>query len=853
MPLPESVGIEPTNSSFWSNPIGNAISGINSILSQASTFTSNVISNAYQSTQSYANQVASYPYLPSYGTPLLTQSQLNQPGFSGSQLLSPYPVQGITYTNPTQYSTPFSGNLNVTVNPSPVTVNLGGLGTLIQNSLPGIIQQVFPQISGIGTLVSALEQSVNTITNGGINNLSSQVNQIGQNVSDNVNKIIDNNNQIVHNLITNVSDTVNTLAGNFNQGLVQGINGIGQYIDSTISSINNLASQIAQNSSNLTGAVDTLINQNTAQVDAIRNQKENDFLDKMGAFGLAASRALGVATSETGKRAVEAITGIPQEILDSISKQWPLLQEAVNNIISGKYKNWDDAISDMRSKGIPVDILVFAINLSTLVLFVFKLATVKSQPVFNSLDMLSWSDNPNRILDAGLFSTLFKRKIITQEEYNSYMAKLGYSDKFAYLFDIADDKLPDIPALTQYFWRGKISETSYREMINRIGFIAGSDDIYAELTHTFLNPSDLVRIADKRIWSQVTDPKYGQYNELPKELIEGLAKWGYDQQSAKWLWAAHWELPSPQQIFDMFHRGLISQDDIQIYLGLTDWLPFFRDKLPELTYNIPSRVDIRRMYKAGVINQSQMHKYHKSMGYNEQDATFLDQFVVKTQLPEDDTEVDKLRNRVKTSVEKGYTLGLLNVQETSQMLQQLGVDSNHAQQIINLLDFEWAIENTKEHSTNVERKLITIVSSAFIKGTIPANDAQLYLQSLGMHPDDIAQTMGLLFVERNIHLKDEGESTAKELYAKHIINQNELYQRLSTLGFNASEQFNILQEANYMRDKKTKQMTEVQLTKLFKASVITLEEYRNELAGLGYQDKYINWFVGSNTTPLEVG
>ncbi|GAH79863.1 unnamed protein product, partial [marine sediment metagenome] len=72
-------------------------------------------------------------------------------------------------------------------------------------------------------------------------------------------------------------------------------------------------------------------------------------------------------------------------------------------------------------------------------------------------------------------------------------------------------------------------------------------------------------------------------------------KKGLSKEWSERYWAAHWNLPSPQQGFEMLHRGVINVSELNMLLRALDVMPFWRDKLTAIAFRRLTRVDIRRM------------------------------------------------------------------------------------------------------------------------------------------------------------------------------------------------------------------------------------------------------------------
>ncbi|GAH07016.1 unnamed protein product, partial [marine sediment metagenome] len=74
------------------------------------------------------------------------------------------------------------------------------------------------------------------------------------------------------------------------------------------------------------------------------------------------------------------------------------------------------------------------------------------------------------------------------------------------------------------------------------------------------------------------------YEDYPKPLETWAAKKGLSKEWSQRYWAAHWSLPSASQGFEMLHRGIINQSDLNMLLRALDVMPFWREKLTGIAY-----------------------------------------------------------------------------------------------------------------------------------------------------------------------------------------------------------------------------------------------------------------------------
>jgi len=264
-------------------------------------------------------------------------------------------------------------------------------------------------------------------------------------------------------------------------------------------------------------------------------------------------------------------------------------------------------------------------------------------------------------------------------------------------------------------------------------------------TEAVPSPSDLVRFAVREVYTPEIIEKYGQMQELPPKFLEEAEKVGMSEEYAKAYWAAHWELPSASQGYEMLWRlspdmvdffreriksmGLdpekvkFSLDDMRTLLRTLDVMPYWRDKLIAISYAPLTRVDLRRMWDVALISEKELYMRYRELGYSPKDAQLLTLFTkayiiqrdlramyskgwidengVRLKLkeigiPEDridewvktivkaekEERVSKERELTKTEIIKGVKIGLITIDDGVKLLKGLGYDEWEAQYIL---------------------------------------------------------------------------------------------------------------------------------------------------------------------------
>lgn len=218
---------------------------------------------------------------------------------------------------------------------------------------------------------------------------------------------------------------------------------------------------------------------------------------------------------------------------------------------------------------------------------------------------------------------------MTEETIIDLISRGGIHPDYAYDYYDAILTKPASEDIIAYELRRDPSLSNLGTELRKVGVHENYHNLYKELAYQIPPVADIITMAVREAFTPAIAARFGQYEDLPSEFVTWVQKKGLSKEWAERYWAAHWSLPSPQQGFEMLHRGIIGKDDLYMLMRALDIMPFWRDKLIEMAYTRFTRIDIRRMYNIGVMNESDVKAAYIRIGYNDNDATLMTRFVVK--------------------------------------------------------------------------------------------------------------------------------------------------------------------------------------------------------------------------------
>lgn len=371
------------------------------------------------------------------------------------------------------------------------------------------------------------------------------------------------------------------------------------------------------------------------------------------------------------------------------------------------------------------------------------------------------------------------RGAITEAEYHNHLSDGGWSEELEAAWKKLLAPILEIGDVGRLFIREEISESEFDRELAKRGYRGEEVEKIKALLKVIPPLSDIITMAVREAFTPEIVERFELHAELPGEMVEWAAKQGLSRDWAKAYWASHWTLPSLGLGYEMLHRGEIDYADMQTLIKAQDISPFWRDKLLAISYRPYTRVDVRRMYGAGVLTVDAVYRSYRDIGYDDEKATKMTEFTVAL-------EQGSERDLTKADVLYGYEYGIFSPGETDEFLLGLGYDQREADFYKSRVDFKrW---------------------QAMVKETV--------------------KYIGLQYVANQI-------------------DQTEVYRQLGTLNLPSEQMSRYIREWDLKRLAKTKLLTSEVLVKFKKQGVITAGEFEGEMDGLGYSQKYIEWYLDS--------
>ena len=517
-----------------------------------------------------------------------------------------------------------------------------------------------------------------------------------------------------------------------------------------------------------------------------------------------------------------------------------------------------------------------------LMLITLPLAVMQSSitPYANSIQRSALKRHPSVLAPVDAQIMGYMRGVVTLEELQDRLAQMGFdTSQIETLLTIALIK-PTAFEYNMYWLRGEMSDSEHITALRALGYSDRDIDVFKALSYYIPAPPDLIRMAVREVFTPEIAEKFGQFEQFPEAFAEHGAKQGLSREWCMNYWGAHWELPSILMGYEMLHRGVINDEELDMLMKAQDVMPFWRNKLKAISYNVYARVDVRRMYAVKVLNEDDVYRAYLDMGYDADHAQHLTDFTIKSQKSED-------KELAKGEIIKGYNERILNYEEVGYALATLGYSEDEISYLLALEDAKVAEQEQKDRialfSTKVQAKQISIADfraelgkmnlpatqldllvakeelRATVKATLPdKTDIVRWYQKGTMNAEDAEEAFDALGFDPkyiDLFLTEEAKNPTVAMtirwFNKGLIDQKQTEKYLDGLGYGKAERDLLISEATAQEEVLARLPSIASVKKWLTSGSIPEKDARDYLAYMGYAEREISLFI-NEWAPVEV-
>lgn len=547
-----------------------------------------------------------------------------------------------------------------------------------------------------------------------------------------------------------------------------------------------------------------------------------------------------------------------KKTIDSLLTHWgvaidvsDILIDIYEKILRGEYETSAELQKDVSRLIEDVGVLK-AIFLGGIFLpFLFSALVSVSSPFVQNLTNLSIESARPNLLPASTSLDAFTKQLISKTDTKLFLQRLGFDDDDIEVLIETSFATIDPNRLRDLFLRGFMDKAEHDRSLKRLG-IRDSDIPNITDLYSIIPPiQDLIRFAVREAFSPEIARRFGQFEDFPEAVVEPASKQGLSRDWVEKYWASHWSLPSALQGFEMLHRRVIDESDLDLLLRALDVMPFWRDRLKEISFRPFTRVDVRRMHKLGVLDEEGVFSAYLDIGYDNNKARAMTEFTLLYNSRTDETGKDTIQVEARKQIEVAYSKGLIDNVIAVEQLTNLGHTVEDAETLLELSSLNVELEARRFTLEDNYKRIEKIAISGYGRRTIPRNEAIELLQITGYTISEAESELDFVDTERTIQLKQFISDSIKELYTEFVISNADAVSVLSSNGFEIEEIEMLLEEFNIVREFRTRLPSKADFETWFKMDLISVDELADGLRGIRYPEKFVSLFVQENLQRLQ--
>jgi len=381
--------------------------------------------------------------------------------------------------------------------------------------------------------------------------------------------------------------------------------------------------------------------------------------------------------------------------------------------------------------------------------------------------------------------------------------------------------------------RGIGNEANWIDELKRMGFADFKIDAMRQLWQELPPPSDLIRMAVREAFDDRFAALVGADQEFPADFAFNAARQGISEDWAQKYWRAHWSLPSAEQGFHMFHLGEISRDELNALLKALDYTPFWRTPLTNIAYNTVTRVDVRRLFAAGVWDRARVLREYLNIGNTPENAEALTQWTVTTY----GEDTAGARDLTRTAIEQAYKQGRLTRDEATARIVELGYDEDEADFLLANVDV--AIEAFTAAAAEAQVRDLTqsTMLRAYRDRIISRDELAALLTDLGYTSEGVELLIAVQDFDVENGLAELRAKVVEQHFKHGRIAGDEARAQLAGAGLNVDRADLIVQRWEAQFAEKTRELTAAELERALEKGVIDEAAYVDRLLALGYGEE----------------
>ncbi len=442
---------------------------------------------------------------------------------------------------------------------------------------------------------------------------------------------------------------------------------------------------------------------------------------------------------------------------------------------------------------------------------------------------------------------LWRRGLIDEKTLGKHLEANGLDDQRREAYFKLRYANADYWQAREWYLRGLIGKDEFYSRMGRLGFDDFAQKATEEAAWLLPGPSDLVRFGVREVFTPAIREHFGQMLQKPsREWYDLGKKIGYKPETLDMYWAAHWDLPSAGEGFQLYHRGEIDRDTLIELLRALDIMPFWQEKMIALSFNLIPRRQLRALEKQKLLDFNGLWQRYRKLGYSDEDARLMAQSDILA-------NQEDYKRLTTAQIIDAYARGWASRPELADYLKALEYGDAEVKYWLALADTKRGGADATANLTELQdltkeaRDLSRADVLQFYKdGAIDRKAAEAYLTDMGYDSESRRYLLDHADLERSKEDLDFKAKQVKRLFDAHLLTATDAEARLTAWGFpqEQAKRLTVLwaiqrETEDRLAEVRDRKPTAADLKDWLKKGVISADEWIDYMGRLGYDDEWI--------------
>lgn len=594
-------------------------------------------------------------------------------------------------------------------------------------------------------------------------------------VVENIMSFVDVVTQRIKDVFANVVDAIG--------GIVERVS---NYFSGLVSTVTQLVSDVIGGAASVVKSITNAIRDFIARVVDVVGESLRDLLETISGLPTVISELSDAIIQSARENIADPLTALPVSLITNIVERITGVQVEENERMEiGTLEMVFGASPTARSpeefrqffeRFMPQNVVIRGIIMA-LVSPLIIMQTLSGVAQANSQIILQEHalENPYRLIDPLDVVRALHFDKISDDFALGQLQRTGYTkDDARTLLDIGE-LVPPEGELISWWLRGITNEGNLQKQLGNKGW---SDENIANIKEAafFVPPvQDLITMAVREAFSPEIARRFGQFEDFPEDFAKFAKQQGISDEWAERYWAAHWALPSVQMGFEMLHRGVIELPDLELLMRASDIMPFWRDKIIDISFNPFTRVDIRRMHKLEILDRAGVMRAYLDIGYNNEKAEQLTNFTEALNTPESADDPTDLSNLSRSNILSFYADGIIDRKTANGLLADSGYSALAAKLYLDGIDLD---------AERAERRAqIQAIIDQAVAGLLTMDEAEDALNKLELQTTETQKALANLVRRLAAKTKLPSKADMDKFIKKKLVSDKEYIDTLERIGY----------------------------------------------------------------------